>query len=66
MLEDLLPFIFMVGGMLAIGITLLVVTVKRQLDTPKEYRSALFGDNDRDRQRSDAESSAGRGGGFQG
>lgn len=59
-----MPFFFMVGGMLAIAVTLIVVTVRRAMDTPPEYRSALFRSGDY--QQNDTEASAGRGSGFQG
>jgi hypothetical protein len=64
MLEDLMPFFFMVAGMIGVGVTLLVVTIKQSMDLPKEYRTPRFREDDHQRQ--DPETSAGRGSGFQG
>ena len=68
MLEDLLPFIFMVLGMVAVGITLLVVVIRRTIEDaklPPEYRQ-LIRESEPDFHRPEAENSAGRGSGFQG
>jgi hypothetical protein len=68
MLEDLLPFIFMLLGMVAVGVTLLVVVVRRTIEDaklPPEYRQ-LTRERDVDFHRPDPENSAGRGSGFQG
>ena len=68
MLEDLLPFAFMVLGMVGVGITLLVVVIRRTMEDaklPPEYRQMLR-ESDVDLQRPDAGNSAGRGSGFQG
>lgn len=68
MLEDLLPFIFMLLGMVAIGITLAVVCIRSALDRnaglPSGYGYKRYED-ERDSAR-DAGASAGRGSGFQG
>jgi hypothetical protein len=68
MVEDLLPFFAMVLGMVGVGITLLVVAIRRSIEDsqlPPEYRH-LRDSEDRDFQRADAQNSAGRGSGFQG
>jgi hypothetical protein len=64
MIEDLMPFFFMLAGMVAIGITLIVVTIKKSMDSANEYRNSLY--RDEDVMRRDPETSAGRGSGFQG
>jgi hypothetical protein len=64
MIEDLLPFFFMLAGMVGIAITLIVVTIKKSMDSANEYRSTLYRDDDP--MRRDPETSAGRGSGFQG
>jgi hypothetical protein len=68
MLEDLLPFAFMVLGMIAVGVTLLVVAIRRSMEDaklPPEYMR-IVRENDVDFHRPDPENSAGRGSGFQG
>lgn len=73
MLEDLLPFIFMLVGMLAVGITLVVVAIRRSMEDsalPPEYQYLQSldrrGTDSAVGQRADPADSAGRGSGFQG